>query len=142
MNIYLIICIPYVSHFVSLHIKRSTQCHFYFLFSFFCFAGGMNGSVVFEIDRPENGGLKRPVRVRIRQPQTHSTYIMCSINILYITHCTLYMSYICIIYQTLYTCTQSNSQDTLSQVIVFHSLVIFIIFFPIHLFSGFSFCSF
>ena len=29
-------------------------------------AGGMNGSVVFEIERPENGGLKRPIRVRTR----------------------------------------------------------------------------
>ena len=27
----------------------------------------MNGSVVFEIERPENGGLKRPIRVRTRR---------------------------------------------------------------------------
>jgi hypothetical protein len=43
-------------------------------------AGGMNGSIVYELDRPENAGLKKPMKA-------------CSLS-LSLTHTPLLLSYI------------------------------------------------
>ena len=37
-------------------------CVYIYLCTFHSFVGGMNGSLVYELERPENAGLKRSVK--------------------------------------------------------------------------------
>jgi hypothetical protein len=39
-------------------------------------AGGMNGSIVYELERPENAGLEKSVKVRLTIPFFLSSFLL------------------------------------------------------------------
>ena len=50
--------IPSITHFSTLSLRIHPSIR-----SFACLSGGINGSIRFELKRPENDGLKRSIRV-------------------------------------------------------------------------------